>query len=263
MSGILKGPSLVINHAGDIHKQRRDGYSEVLKRRWEVEENFINHRVLWRIILRRSCPFPHESDLRGPPREGGRILQSRYHRWWVMDFGVWPRDKTPKSRVAHCKLSPSQESENEQIQNQVYFSGGQSEDRPQGICATRTNCQSNFLSGSPWKTQDMCDQALHALGSCTTTTPHVTPQSPSMNFWQKKAFLCFLSPCDFFLFPRLKNHLKERHFGTLDNIQKSVTDDLKGIPAEAFQHCYEKWKQGLRRRVAAQGKYFEGDNLDL
>ena len=43
-----------------------------------------------------------------------------------------------------------------------------------------------------------------------------------------------LSPYDFFLFPRLKNHLKGRHFGTLDNIQKSVTDELKGIPAEAL-----------------------------
>jgi len=72
-----------------------------------------------------------------------------------------------------------------------------------------------------------------------------------------------LSPCDFFLFPRLKNHLKGRHFGTLDNIQKSVTDELKGIPAEVFQHCYEQLKQRLRRSVAAQGNYFEGDNLDL
>jgi len=50
-----------------------------------------------------------------------------------------------------------------------------------------------------------------------------------------------LSPCDLFLFPRLKNHLKGRHFGTLDNIQNSVTDELKDIPAEAFQHCYEQW----------------------
>ena len=55
----------------------------------------------------------------GPPWEGARILQLRYHRWWIMDFGVRPRDKTPKSGVAHCKLSPSQESENEQIQNQI------------------------------------------------------------------------------------------------------------------------------------------------
>ena len=71
-----------------------------------------------------------------------------------------------------------------------------------------------------------------------------------------------LSPCDFFLFPRLKNYLKGRHFGTLDNIQKSVTNE-KVIPAEAFQHCYEKWKQRLRRCVSDQGNYFEGDNPDL
>ena len=66
--------------------------------------------------------------------------------------------------------------------------------------------------------------------------------------------------------------MKGRHFGTLDNIQKSVIDDniqksvideLKGIAVEAFQHCYEQWKQHLRCCVAAQGNYFEGDNLDL
>jgi hypothetical protein len=72
-----------------------------------------------------------------------------------------------------------------------------------------------------------------------------------------------LSPCDFFLFPRLKNYLKERHLGTSVTIQKSVTDELKGIPAEAFQHFYEQWKRRLRRCVAAQGNYFEGNNLDL
>jgi len=32
-----------------------------------------------------------------------------------------------------------------------------------------------------------------------------------------------LSLCDFFLFPKLKFHLKGRHFGTVDNIQKVVT----------------------------------------
>ena len=37
----------------------------------------------------------------------------------VMDSEVRPRDKTPKSGVAHCKLSPSKESKNEQIQNQI------------------------------------------------------------------------------------------------------------------------------------------------
>ena len=91
-----------------------------------------------------------------------------------------------------------------------------------------------------------------------------------MNFWQKNQscgssapYSPDLSPCDFFLFLRLKNHLKGRHFGTLANIQDSATDELKGIPAEAFQYCYEQWKQRLLRYVAAQGNYFEGDNLDL
>jgi len=45
----------------------------------------------------------------------------------VMKHGFWSktRDKTPKSGVAHCKISPSQESENEQIQNQIdAFLGG-------------------------------------------------------------------------------------------------------------------------------------------
>ena len=72
-----------------------------------------------------------------------------------------------------------------------------------------------------------------------------------------------LSPCDFFLLFRLKNLLKGRHVGNLYNIQKNVTDELKGIPAEAFQHYYEQWKQRLLRCVAAQGNYFEADNLDL
>jgi len=82
----------------------------------------------------------------------------------------------------------------------------------------------------------------------------VVPQPP---------YLLDLSPCDFFLFPRFKNHLKGRHFGTLDSIHKSITNKLKGIPAEAFQHYYEQRKQRLRRCVAAQGNYFEGDNFEL
>ena len=87
---------------------------------------------------------------------------------------------------------------------------------------------------------------------------------------KKKAFLWFLSPpirrfsvpVTSFYSP-FKNHLKGRHFGTLDNIQKSETDGLKGIPGESLQHCYEQWKQRLRLCVAAQGNYFEGDNHDL
>ena len=72
-----------------------------------------------------------------------------------------------------------------------------------------------------------------------------------------------LSPCDFFLFPKLKFHLKGRHLGTVDNIQKVVTDQLRALPHEDFQHCYLESEQRLRRCVASEGNYFEGDKVDL
>ncbi|GFW63746.1 putative mariner transposase [Trichonephila clavipes] len=72
-----------------------------------------------------------------------------------------------------------------------------------------------------------------------------------------------LSPCDVFLFPKLKNHLKGHHFGTLENIQTAVTDQLKAIPISEFHQCYEEWKKRLQRCVASERSYFEGDNVEL
>ena len=212
----------------------------------------------------------------GPPLRVSRIRQSCYRSWWIMDFGIRPRDKTPKSGVAHCNLSPSQESENERIQIQIdsHLLFWQSGVRPQRICATRTKCQSKFLSENPWKTQE--NSGTCATRHCThvDAAPRQRPMSHGslhQRIFGRQKYSCDSSASLFagsqslwlLFIPRLKSHLKGRHFGTLDNTQKSVTDELKGIPAEAFQHCYEQWKQCLRRCVAAQGNCFEGDNLDL
>jgi hypothetical protein len=42
--------------------------------------------------------------------------------------------------------------------------------------------------------------------------------------------------------PKLKFHLKG-HFGTVDKIQKVMTDQWRALPHEDFQHCYREWKQ--------------------
>ena len=63
--------------------------------------------------------------------------------------------------------------------------------------------------------------------------------------------------------PKTKVSLKGRHLGTVENIEKSVTDQLKAIPVIDYQRCYEEWEQRLRRCVASQWNYFEGDKLDL
>ncbi|GFX73123.1 uncharacterized protein TNCV_4502021 [Trichonephila clavipes] len=72
-----------------------------------------------------------------------------------------------------------------------------------------------------------------------------------------------LSPCDIFLFPKLKNHLKGHHFGTLENIQTAVTDQLKSIPISAFHQCYEEKKKRLQRCETSEGSYFEGDKKSV
>jgi hypothetical protein len=76
-------------------------------------------------------------------------------------------------------------------------------------------------------------------------------------------YLPDLSPCDLFLLPKLKFYLKVRHFGTVDDLQNVVTDQLRALQHEYFQHCYWEWEQPLRRCVASQGNNIEGDNVDL
>jgi hypothetical protein len=52
-------------------------------------------------------------------------------------------------------------------------------------------------------------------------------------------------------------------FRDFRNIEVNVTGIVKTIPVEYFQHCYQKWELRLHRCVAAQGNYFEGDNIDV
>jgi len=79
------------------------------------------------------------------------------------------------------------------------------------------------------------------------TLPHL-PYSPD------------LASCDFFLFPKLKTHLKGHHFGAAENVQAAATRALN-ISSEDFHHCYEEWQQHWNRCIRSQGAYFEGDKL--
>ena len=99
-----------------------------------------------------------------------------------------------------------------------------------------------------------CHMAIYVIQFLAKKGIPVVPQPP---------YSPDLNPCDFFLFPKLKFHLKGRHFGTVENIEKAVTDKLKAISVSDYQRCYEEWEQRLRSCVASQGNYFEGDKLDL
>jgi len=70
-----------------------------------------------------------------------------------------------------------------------------------------------------------------------------------------------LAPCDFYLFPKLKSKLKGHHFGTMEKIQKIVTDELHTLTENDFRYCCDQWKKRWNPCVTSQGSYFEGDAL--
>jgi len=69
-----------------------------------------------------------------------------------------------------------------------------------------------------------------------------------------------LAPSDFFLFPKVKEILKGRHFDDIDDIRINTTAALKAIPQNQFQNCFEGWTRRWHRCIASQGEYIEGDH---
>ena len=47
-----------------------------------------------------------------------------------------------------------------------------------------------------------------------------------------------LAPSDFFMFPKIKEILKGRHFNDIDNIRSNITAALKAIQQNHFQTCF-------------------------
>jgi len=66
-----------------------------------------------------------------------------------------------------------------------------------------------------------------------------------------------LVPSDFFLFPKIKEILKGRHF---DDIMSNTTAALNAIPQNQFQIYFEGWTRRWHWCIASQGEYFEGDH---
>jgi hypothetical protein len=68
---------------------------------------------------------------------------------------------------------------------------------------------------------------------------------------------------DFFLFPKIKEILKGRHFDDIDDIRSNMTAALKVISQNQFQNCFEGWTRRWHRCIASQGEYFEGNHSDI
>ncbi|UYV74404.1 hypothetical protein LAZ67_11003429 [Cordylochernes scorpioides] len=72
-----------------------------------------------------------------------------------------------------------------------------------------------------------------------------------------------LAPCDFFHFGNLKKKLKGRKFQSIEEIKVESKKAMKAIPKTDYQRCFADWKKRWLKCIAANGDYFEGDNLNL
>jgi hypothetical protein len=68
------------------------------------------------------------------------------------------------------------------------------------------------------------------------------------------------SPCDFWLFPKLKTALKSHRFSDIADIQGHATTILQSISEEEFQKCFEQCEHRLTKCISAQGDYFKGNS---
>ena len=66
-----------------------------------------------------------------------------------------------------------------------------------------------------------------------------------------------LSPCDYFLFPKLKTAMKGAFYDDILTIQSAVTQVLKNIPKTEFKKSMDRLVDRFKRSIESNGTYFE------
>ncbi|GFR66124.1 transposase [Elysia marginata] len=67
-----------------------------------------------------------------------------------------------------------------------------------------------------------------------------------------------LAPCDYWLFPILKDRLPGPKSDRIQDLAKAVNSELRTIPEEDYQGVFRKGRIRLKRCIQSHGEYFEG-----
>ena len=68
-----------------------------------------------------------------------------------------------------------------------------------------------------------------------------------------------LAPCDFWLFPKLKEKLRGCRYETIEEMKEAVTKVIDTLTQEDFHVAFQKLLERYNRCIAARGEYFEED----
>lgn len=96
---------------------------------------------------------------------------------------------------------------------------------------------------APAHTSRVCRDILDEIGVELLAHP---PYSPD------------LAPCDFFLFPELKKHLRGVRYQSDEEVNSAVSGALKVISKDGLWKVFESWQSRWIQCIQAQGNYFEG-----
>ena len=68
-----------------------------------------------------------------------------------------------------------------------------------------------------------------------------------------------LAPCDFWLFPKLKENLRGGRYETIEEMKEAVTKVIDTLIQEDFHGAFQRLLERYNKGIAAGGDYFEGD----
>ena len=72
-----------------------------------------------------------------------------------------------------------------------------------------------------------------------------------------------MAPADFFLFPKLKLPLRGTRFQSIEDIKENSWQELRSIPENAFEKCFDDWIIRWHKCIISGGAYFEGHKRNL
>ena len=68
-----------------------------------------------------------------------------------------------------------------------------------------------------------------------------------------------LAPCDFWLFPKLKEKLRGCCYETIEEMKEAVTKVIDTLTQEDFHGAFQKLLERYNKCIAVGGDYFKGD----
>ena len=79
------------------------------------------------------------------------------------------------------------------------------------------------------------------------------PAKNNIAVLEQPAYSPDLTPCDFFLSPKLKEVIKGTRCQDSEAIKTAMTIELRAIPEKSFQECAEAWQRRLEKCIRDQG----------